>query len=184
MPLVIGTIPCIGFSSRNSSITSQFSMDMSWLALTMPEHPEGNNIKLSLIQHSTVCSRWVQCQLKGTARDVGHGSMTQEVLNWNPKWSVRLPQLQPSWSLSVPHLTETTSDGGNILLITEYILIQHRFAAGVVLKAQHSLYSCWITWVKWNSNFSYSISNSVHFQHSFHGPGYTVMQMLLLWVSE
>lgn len=42
MPLVIGTIPCIGFSSRNSSITSQFSMDMSWLALTMPEHPEGN----------------------------------------------------------------------------------------------------------------------------------------------
>ncbi|NXP34978.1 ARRD4 protein, partial [Leiothrix lutea] len=40
MPLVIGTIPCIGFSSRNSSITSQFSMDMSWLALTMPEHPE------------------------------------------------------------------------------------------------------------------------------------------------
>lgn len=42
MPLVIGTIPCIGFSSRNSSITSQFSMDMSWLALTLPEHPEGN----------------------------------------------------------------------------------------------------------------------------------------------
>lgn len=40
MPLVIGTIPCIGFSSRNSSITSQFSMDMSWLALTLPEHPE------------------------------------------------------------------------------------------------------------------------------------------------
>ncbi|NXV48260.1 ARRD4 protein, partial [Uria aalge] len=40
MPLVIGTIPCIGFSSRNSSITSQFSMDMSWLALTMPERPE------------------------------------------------------------------------------------------------------------------------------------------------
>ncbi|XP_021408279.2 arrestin domain-containing protein 4 [Lonchura striata] len=40
MPVVIGTIPCIGFSSRNSSITSQFSMDMSWLALTMPEHPE------------------------------------------------------------------------------------------------------------------------------------------------
>ncbi|NWS72710.1 ARRD4 protein, partial [Crotophaga sulcirostris] len=40
MPLVIGTIPCIGFSSRNSSITSQFGMDMSWLALTMPEQPE------------------------------------------------------------------------------------------------------------------------------------------------
>lgn len=47
MPLVIGTIPCIGFSSRNSSITSQFSMDMSWLALTMPEHPEGNKYILN-----------------------------------------------------------------------------------------------------------------------------------------
>nr|XP_038040968.1 arrestin domain-containing protein 4 [Anas platyrhynchos] len=40
MPLVIGTIPCISFSSRNSSMTSQFSVDMSWLALTLPEHPE------------------------------------------------------------------------------------------------------------------------------------------------
>ncbi|XP_038276246.1 arrestin domain-containing protein 4 isoform X1 [Dermochelys coriacea] len=39
LPLVIGTIPCTGFSSRNSS-ASQFSMDVSWLALTMPEHPE------------------------------------------------------------------------------------------------------------------------------------------------
>uniref|UniRef100_A0A8C8SR00 Arrestin domain containing 4 n=1 Tax=Pelusios castaneus TaxID=367368 RepID=A0A8C8SR00_9SAUR len=40
LPLVIGTIPYTGFSSRNSSVISQFSMDMSWLALTMPEHPE------------------------------------------------------------------------------------------------------------------------------------------------
>ncbi|XP_067411726.1 arrestin domain-containing protein 4 isoform X2 [Emydura macquarii macquarii] len=40
LPLVIGTIPYTGFSSRNSSVTSQFSMDMRWLALTMPEHPE------------------------------------------------------------------------------------------------------------------------------------------------
>ncbi|XP_074989302.1 arrestin domain-containing protein 4 isoform X1 [Caretta caretta] len=39
LPLVIGTIPCTGFSSRNSS-AGQFSMDMSWLALNMPEHPE------------------------------------------------------------------------------------------------------------------------------------------------
>ncbi|XP_060115908.1 arrestin domain-containing protein 4 isoform X1 [Heteronotia binoei] len=40
LPLVIGTIPCTTFSSRNSSLASQFGMDMSWLALTMPEHPE------------------------------------------------------------------------------------------------------------------------------------------------
>ncbi|KAH0620070.1 hypothetical protein JD844_014629 [Phrynosoma platyrhinos] len=40
LPLVIGTIPCTAFSSRNSSLISQFSVDMSWLALTMPEHPE------------------------------------------------------------------------------------------------------------------------------------------------
>ncbi|XP_054858998.1 arrestin domain-containing protein 4 isoform X1 [Eublepharis macularius] len=40
LPLVIGTIPCTAFSSRNSSLTTQFGIDMSWLALTMPEHPE------------------------------------------------------------------------------------------------------------------------------------------------
>uniref|UniRef100_A0ABM5EYZ1 Arrestin domain-containing protein 4 isoform X1 n=1 Tax=Pogona vitticeps TaxID=103695 RepID=A0ABM5EYZ1_9SAUR len=40
LPLVIGTIPCTAFSSTNSSLASQFNMDMSWLALTMPEHPE------------------------------------------------------------------------------------------------------------------------------------------------
>ncbi|KAJ6662878.1 hypothetical protein lerEdw1_011082 [Lerista edwardsae] len=40
LPLVIGTIPCTAFSSRNSSLVSQFGVDMSWLALTMPEHPE------------------------------------------------------------------------------------------------------------------------------------------------
>ncbi|EFB20500.1 hypothetical protein PANDA_013462, partial [Ailuropoda melanoleuca] len=40
LPLVIGTIPYHGFGSRNSSVASQFSMDMSWLALTLPEQPE------------------------------------------------------------------------------------------------------------------------------------------------
>ncbi|XP_028922316.1 arrestin domain-containing protein 4 [Ornithorhynchus anatinus] len=40
LPLVIGTIPYHGFGSRNSSVASQFSMDMSWLTLTLPEHPE------------------------------------------------------------------------------------------------------------------------------------------------
>uniref|UniRef100_A0A8D0E9Y0 Arrestin domain containing 4 n=1 Tax=Salvator merianae TaxID=96440 RepID=A0A8D0E9Y0_SALMN len=40
LPLVIGTIPCTAFSNRNSILASQFGMDMSWLALTMPEHPE------------------------------------------------------------------------------------------------------------------------------------------------
>ncbi|MBW04202.1 Arrestin domain-containing protein 4, partial [Eschrichtius robustus] len=40
LPLVIGTVPYNGFGSRNSSIASQFFMDMSWLALTLPEQPE------------------------------------------------------------------------------------------------------------------------------------------------
>ncbi|XP_036045375.1 arrestin domain-containing protein 4 [Onychomys torridus] len=40
LPLVIGTIPYSGFGRRNSSVTSQFSMDMSWLALALPEQPE------------------------------------------------------------------------------------------------------------------------------------------------
>lgn len=40
LPLVIGTIPYNGFASRNSSVASQFSLDMSWLALALPEHPE------------------------------------------------------------------------------------------------------------------------------------------------
>ena len=41
LPLVIGTVPYSGFGSRNPSVASQFIMDMSWLALTLPEQPEG-----------------------------------------------------------------------------------------------------------------------------------------------
>ncbi|XP_060011857.1 arrestin domain-containing protein 4 isoform X1 [Lagenorhynchus albirostris] len=40
LPVVIGTVPYNGFGSRNSSIASQFFMDMSWLTLTLPEQPE------------------------------------------------------------------------------------------------------------------------------------------------
>lgn len=40
LPLVIGTIPYTGFVSRNTSIVSQFRMDLSWLARTLPEEPE------------------------------------------------------------------------------------------------------------------------------------------------
>ncbi|XP_040112935.1 arrestin domain-containing protein 4 [Oryx dammah] len=40
LPLVIGTVPYNGFGSRNSSVASQFIMDMSWLTLTLPEQPE------------------------------------------------------------------------------------------------------------------------------------------------
>ncbi|XP_040825103.1 arrestin domain-containing protein 4 [Ochotona curzoniae] len=40
LPLVIGTVPYSGFGSRNSSVASQFSVDMSWLTLTLPEQPE------------------------------------------------------------------------------------------------------------------------------------------------
>lgn len=40
LPLVIGTVPYHGFASRNCSVASQFSMDMSWWALALPERPE------------------------------------------------------------------------------------------------------------------------------------------------
>ncbi|XP_075711398.1 arrestin domain-containing protein 4 [Rhinoderma darwinii] len=40
LPLVIGTVPFNGFLYRNSSAASQFPVDMSWLALTLPERPE------------------------------------------------------------------------------------------------------------------------------------------------
>ncbi|CAI9564443.1 unnamed protein product [Staurois parvus] len=40
LPLIIGTVPFNGFAYRNSSVASQFTVDMSWLALALPEHPE------------------------------------------------------------------------------------------------------------------------------------------------
>ncbi|XP_066210973.1 arrestin domain-containing protein 4 isoform X1 [Saccopteryx leptura] len=40
LPLVIGTIPYSGFGSRNCSMASRFSVDVSWWALTLPERPE------------------------------------------------------------------------------------------------------------------------------------------------
>ncbi|XP_044135370.1 arrestin domain-containing protein 4 isoform X1 [Bufo gargarizans] len=40
LPLVIGTVPFNGFLYRNLSSASQFTVDMSWLALTLPEQPE------------------------------------------------------------------------------------------------------------------------------------------------
>lgn len=42
LPLVIGTIPLHPFGSRTSSVSSQCSMNMNWLGLTLPERPEGN----------------------------------------------------------------------------------------------------------------------------------------------
>ncbi|KAM9311924.1 arrestin domain-containing protein 4 [Gastrophryne carolinensis] len=40
LPVVIGTVPFNGFTYRNTSVASQFTVDMSWLALTLPEQPE------------------------------------------------------------------------------------------------------------------------------------------------
>ncbi|NXC68982.1 ARRD3 protein, partial [Anhinga rufa] len=40
LPLVIGTIPLHPFGSRTSSVSSQCSMHMNWLGLTLPERPE------------------------------------------------------------------------------------------------------------------------------------------------
>ena len=49
LPLVIGTIPLHPFGSRTSSVSSQCSMNMNWLGLTLPERPEGNlTIQISI----------------------------------------------------------------------------------------------------------------------------------------
>ncbi|XP_067872128.1 arrestin domain-containing protein 2 isoform X2 [Heterodontus francisci] len=40
LPLVIGTIPLHPFGSRSSSVGSQYSMNIDWLRLTLPETPE------------------------------------------------------------------------------------------------------------------------------------------------
>ncbi|KAJ1085523.1 hypothetical protein NDU88_005654 [Pleurodeles waltl] len=40
LPLVIGTIPLHPFGSRTSSVSSQYSVNLEWLRLTIPEQPE------------------------------------------------------------------------------------------------------------------------------------------------
>ncbi|KAL2094081.1 hypothetical protein ACEWY4_011393 [Coilia grayii] len=40
LPIVIGTVPYSGFSSRSSSISSRASLDISWLTLALPDLPE------------------------------------------------------------------------------------------------------------------------------------------------
>ncbi|XP_062404267.1 arrestin domain-containing protein 4-like isoform X1 [Sardina pilchardus] len=40
LPVVIGTVPYYGIGSRSSSVSSQFSADMSWLTLALPDLPE------------------------------------------------------------------------------------------------------------------------------------------------
>uniref|UniRef100_A0A8D2LTC0 Arrestin domain containing 4 n=1 Tax=Varanus komodoensis TaxID=61221 RepID=A0A8D2LTC0_VARKO len=68
LPLVIGTIPCTAFSSRNSSLASQLGMDMSWLALTMPEHPEAPPNYADVVseeefsRHVTVFPHRIDCE--------------------------------------------------------------------------------------------------------------------------
>ncbi|XP_030622100.1 arrestin domain-containing protein 4-like [Chanos chanos] len=40
LPLVIGTVPFNGSASHTFSVNSQFSMDLSWLSLALPDVPE------------------------------------------------------------------------------------------------------------------------------------------------
>ncbi|KAE8631642.1 hypothetical protein XENTR_v10001262 [Xenopus tropicalis] len=40
LPLVIGTIPLHPFGSRTSSVGSQYSVNLEWLRMTVPEQPE------------------------------------------------------------------------------------------------------------------------------------------------
>ena len=58
LPLVIGTIPLHSFGSRTSSVSSQCSMTMNWLGMTLPERPEGR-----LGHHSSGLHRLKVCLL-------------------------------------------------------------------------------------------------------------------------
>ncbi|XP_069505346.1 arrestin domain-containing protein 2-like [Ambystoma mexicanum] len=40
LPLVVGTIPLHPFGSRTSSVGSQYSVNLDWLRMTIPEQPE------------------------------------------------------------------------------------------------------------------------------------------------
>lgn len=40
LPLVIGTIPLHPFGSRTSSVSSQYSVNLEWLRMAIPEQPE------------------------------------------------------------------------------------------------------------------------------------------------
>ncbi|KAM4675195.1 arrestin domain-containing protein 4 [Discoglossus pictus] len=60
LPLVIGTVPFNGFNYRNSHFASQFSMDMSWLALALPEQPEAPPNYADIISEEEL-SRNVAC---------------------------------------------------------------------------------------------------------------------------
>lgn len=48
LPLVIGTIPLHPFGSRTSSISSQYSVNLDWLRMVIPEEPEGKHLFLVL----------------------------------------------------------------------------------------------------------------------------------------
>lgn len=67
LPLVIGTIPLHPFGSRTSSVSSQCSMNMNWLGLTLPERPEGNltiQIPMNLLPCFDFCLlySWLSCR--------------------------------------------------------------------------------------------------------------------------
>uniref|UniRef100_A0A8C3KHP6 Arrestin C-terminal-like domain-containing protein n=1 Tax=Calidris pygmaea TaxID=425635 RepID=A0A8C3KHP6_9CHAR len=87
LPLVIGTIPLHPFGSRTSSVSSQGSMNMNWLGLTLPERPEGNlTIVLVLAGIGLIFTRsWDGTQPGGII-----------VVFLFPLYSVKLPLPQPT----------------------------------------------------------------------------------------
>lgn len=44
LPLVIGTIPLHPFGSRTSSVSSQYSVNLEWLRMAIPEQPERKSL--------------------------------------------------------------------------------------------------------------------------------------------
>lgn len=44
LPLVMGTIPLHPFGSRTSSISSQYSLNLDWFRVALPEQREGERL--------------------------------------------------------------------------------------------------------------------------------------------
>ncbi|XP_074060940.1 arrestin domain-containing protein 2 isoform X2 [Macrotis lagotis] len=66
LPLVIGTIPLHPFGSRTSSVGSQYSVNLDWLRMTIPEQPEAPP------EYSQVVSEEIDSDLSPPPQEAGN----------------------------------------------------------------------------------------------------------------
>ncbi|MEE6487984.1 hypothetical protein FKM82_015103 [Ascaphus truei] len=79
LPLVIGTIPLHPFGSRTSSVGSQYSVNLEWLRMTIPEQPERKCLRGQGLHFDVGCTklasfgytRFIGCLKKKRNSDTG-----------------------------------------------------------------------------------------------------------------